>query len=149
VLSGGETRRSRLAELRERIAAGLKTLLALLRDLPAAISANFPDRWRPAPVLAGAAAGLVVILVVVIVALRAPAPEAPEEGSGFRVQGSGALQEDSPAGVPPSGGSLSGASAPSPARPSSPLEGGQPSEPHTASALTIRTVLPPPEPYVD
>ena len=51
VLSGGETRRSRLAELRERIAAGLKTLLALLRDLPAAISANFPDRWRPAPVL--------------------------------------------------------------------------------------------------
>ena len=86
VLSGGETRRSRLAELRERIAAGLKTLLALLRDLPAAISANFPDRWRPAPVLAGAAAGLVVILVVVIVALRAPGTEAPKR---FRVQGSG------------------------------------------------------------
>ncbi len=161
VLSGGgSSRPSRFAEAQERVAEGFKTLLAVLRELPAAISTNFPGRWRSAPVLAGAAAGLVVILVVVIVALRAPAPKAPEaassgsssssEGSGFGAPDTEVRRnENAPAGVPPSGGSLSGASAPSPARPSSPLEGGQPREPHTASTLTIRTVLPPPEPYVD
>ncbi|NLN00283.1 MAG: hypothetical protein GX174_00050 [Lentisphaerae bacterium] len=55
----------------------------------------------------------------------------------------GALQEDSPAGVPPSGGSHPGASAPSPARPSSHPEGGRPSAPAVPPIRLVDAAHPP------
>ena len=108
-------------------ASALKQISAPLRSCVAALKSAIPARWRSGPVLAGAAAGLLVIAAVVILATRSSSSSSsskPGKGDGIeRIDGIGSVDSvDS-------------------------LDHSPRTTHH--SPLTIRTVLPPPEPYID
>ena len=114
-------------------ASALKQISASLRRGIAALSAALPARWRSGPVLAGAAAGLLVIATVVILVARSSSSSSSGQGEVERIDGIGPVD---------SVDSIDSVDHSPLTTPHSPL-----TTPH--SPLPIPTVLPPPEPYID